>query len=102
MKKLFTIIAVLLCLSLDLFAQNITVTGTVKDVSGTLPGVSITIKGVGKGTQTNAEGKFSISAPPDETLVFSYIGYQIKEVPINNQTVLNVQLEPSSKELEQV
>jgi len=102
MKKLFTI-AVLLCLNFNLFAQNITVTGTVNDDDGIpLPGVSVVLKGAGKGTQTNVNGKFSISAPPDGTLTFSFIGFQTQEVPINNQTTINISLRTSAKELEQV
>lgn len=85
-------------------AQNITVSGTVLDSADNtpLPGVGILVKGTTTGTTTNAAGKFTISAPANATLVFSYIGYTNREIAVNNQTTINVNLSASSEMLEQV
>ena len=56
------------------------VTGTVRDASSALPGVSVVIKGTTRGTTTNGEGKFQIDVPNDNTtLVFSFVGYGSKK-----------------------
>ncbi|MFO7852431.1 MAG: SusC/RagA family TonB-linked outer membrane protein [Bacteroidota bacterium] len=78
-----------------LFGQQITVTGTVTDaLEGiSLPGVNVLVKGTTRGTTTNADGEYSIEVSPDATLVFSFIGYIEQEVPVNNRTTINVELE---------
>lgn len=107
MNRLFTFI-IMVCLCLVGFnhanAQSGVIKGTVTDASNgeTLPGVSILVKGTNSGTQTDAKGEFSIKAAGNATLVFNYVGYLSKEVAVNNQTTLNVKLDVSSKELEQV
>jgi len=107
MKRIFTI-SVLVLFSLFFvntsFAQNIAVKGKVTDAGNgeTLIGVSILIKGTSTGTQTDANGAFSIPAPANATLVFTYIGYIAQLVPVNGQTLLTVKLQPEAKELAQV
>lgn len=60
-----------------------------------LPGVNIAIEGTTVGTTTDLEGNFQLSVPSlQETLVFSFIGYETLEVPINDRTTLSVSLEP--------
>ena len=85
-------------------AQGNTVTGKLTDATNgeALIAASVQVKGTTTGTQTDVEGNFSVAAPPNATLVFSYVGYQQQEIPVNNQTTINVQLAPSSRELEQV
>lgn len=75
-------------------AQEITVSGKVTSVSDNeaLPGVNILIQGTTQGTSTDINGKYSLSAASNDTLVFSYIGYQTKHVPINGRTTINVSL----------
>lgn len=69
--------------------DNITVTGKVKAQDGTpLPGVSVVLKGTTAGTISDSEGVFSISVPDDGTLVFSFVGYKSKEVPVGGNTDL--------------
>ncbi|MDB5137837.1 MAG: SusC/RagA family TonB-linked outer membrane protein [Mucilaginibacter sp.] len=108
MKKTFTFSGLmLLCLFFFInasFAQSVAVKGKATDAvtSESLPGVSIVIKGTTTGTQTDVNGAFSINAPSNATLVFTYIGYSPKEVAVNNQTTINVALQPESKELQQV
>jgi len=77
--------------------------GTVKDETGaTLPGVTITIKGAQGGTQSNTSGQYSIAAKTGDVLVFSFIGYQSKEVTVGTQSTLDITLTPDSKNLETV
>ena len=59
-------------------------------------------KGPRKGATTDFDGNFSISAPPDATLVFGYIGFKTSEVAVNNQTTINVTLEEDSALLDEV
>lgn len=67
---------VLVCGYLGAMAQNIQISGVVKDVVGDpLIGVSVLVKGGTKGTSTDYNGFYTISAPADGTLVFSYGGY---------------------------
>jgi len=54
------------------FAQEKTITGTVTDNSGSLPGVSIVIKGTNTGTETNFDGKYTIAAKTGTILVFKF------------------------------
>src|SRR5690242_12751633 len=70
------------------------ITGTVRDAQGLpLPGVTVQVKGSNKGTQTNADGIFKISANPGDVLVFSSIGFVATEVPVGNGTTINVTLQ---------
>ena len=82
----------------------ITVTGTVTDEAGTpLPGVNIVIKGTVRGTTTDAQGKFTLSVDDESaTLIFSFIGYQLQEVVVQNRTEFNITLLPDTKALEEV
>ncbi|PWS30642.1 SusC/RagA family TonB-linked outer membrane protein [Pedobacter paludis] len=108
MKRIFTRISVLagICLlAINVaFAQNITVKGRVTDGGdkSTIPSVSVLVKGTQNGTQTDATGAFSINAPANATLVFTYIGYVTQEVPVNNRTTLNIVLASNSQQLDQV
>ncbi|GAA4917565.1 SusC/RagA family TonB-linked outer membrane protein [Mucilaginibacter defluvii] len=81
----------------------VAVTGRVVDEKGApLPGVSVAVKGSTAGTVTDASGKFSINAPDNGTLVFSFIGYQSQEVAVAGKTVINVTLQPSQTDLKEV
>ncbi len=85
-----------------LYAQNV-VTGTVTDEkSQSLPGVSVKIKDGNVGVSTDVAGRFSISVPVNANLVFSFIGYQIKELAVGNQRQLNVNLDPVATSLNEV
>ncbi|MFC5412743.1 SusC/RagA family TonB-linked outer membrane protein [Larkinella bovis] len=67
-----------------------------------LPGVNVVIKGTSRGTATGSNGEFSINAAPNEVLIFSFIGYVSKEVPVNSQTVINVELGADIQSLNEV
>lgn len=85
-------LGILLLTSLTSYAQQ-RVTGVVKDETGSgLPGATVLIKGTSTGTVTDAEGKYSLTASGDATLVVSYTGYLAQEIPVNNRSVIDVNL----------
>ena len=82
MKKLLTIICLVLFAQQLAFGQN-TVTGTVFDQNAEpLPGVAVIVKGTSKASLTDSKGKYSISAKKGETLVFSCLGMREEEVTV--------------------
>lgn len=85
-------------------AQGTTLQGQVVDENGgPLPGVTVLVKGTTNGTATGVDGSFTLNASTaNPTLVFSYIGYQTKEVPVNGQANVRVSLAVDSKALEEV
>jgi TonB-linked SusC/RagA family outer membrane protein len=107
MKRIFTISGLVLFCFLFInsaFAQNVTIKGKVTDAANgeSLIGVSVGVKGTSLGTQTDANGDFSLSAPSNGTLVFSYISYATQEVPVNGQTTLAIKLVGKSSSLNEV
>ncbi|HEV7347960.1 TonB-dependent receptor [Telluribacter sp.] len=84
-------------------AQDMTVTGKVTDITGMgMPGVAITVQGTARGTTTDVDGGYTIAAPGNATLVFSFVGYKGEEVPVNNRSIINVTLAEDTKALEEV
>jgi TonB-linked SusC/RagA family outer membrane protein len=82
---------------------DVTVTGVVTDSQGqVLPGVSVYEKLTKKGTVTNSDGRYSITVQDNATLMFSYVGFITKELPVNNKTVLNITLASESNDLDDV
>ncbi len=65
-----------------------------------LAGVTVSIKGTEKATTSNADGSFSINAPENATLVFSFVGTIAQEIPIRNRGSITVKLENDQKNLE--
>jgi TonB-linked SusC/RagA family outer membrane protein len=105
MKKLLQSLFVLMLVASAAFAQDRTITGTVtaKEDGSALPGVSIQVKGTKVGTQTGADGKFSIKvAQGQSALTFSFIGFVPKTVTLGNGSTINVSLESDSKVLSEV
>ena len=84
--------------------QGITITGTVIDNAGEpLPGVNVVVKGTNIGVISNANGKYSITAPNnDATLVFSFVGYTVKEVAVAGQQIIDITLSEDVSLLEEV
>ncbi len=83
--------------------QNIRITGKVTGANGEpLSGVSVTVKASGIGTNTDNNGVYTMTVPDDATLSVSYIGYESKEIKVNGQPVVDIQLSPSNKQLDQV
>lgn len=83
---------------------DITIKGTVLDELGQpMIGVTIVPKGSSRGTTTDFDGSYTIVVPAaTEALLFSYVGYETKEVAIAGQTTIKVSLVPSSKSLNEV
>ena len=99
------LVLLLLLASTSVYAQRMTVTGTVTDEqSGTpLAGATVQVKGTMQGSITDVGGKYSIEVPgANSTLVFSFVGYGAKEVLVGNQTVINVTLREDIQGLEEV
>lgn len=91
-----------LCSSIA-FAQNIRITGKVSDSTGEgLPSVSVRVVGTNEGTSTDANGNYAITAAPNASLAFSFIGFTGQTVAVNNRTIIDVQLADDSQSLSDV
>ena len=104
MKKLqLFFIALTLLIASEAAAQNITVTGVVKDSSNELgvPFASIMVKGTMIGASTDADGLYTLSVPANGILVFSSIGYKDTEVPVDGKTTHDVYLHPDTETIEE-
>lgn len=106
MKKTLQLFSILMCilLSFQSFAQSIEISGTVtSDEDGSpLPGVNVVLKGTTKGVLTNADGKYSISAPSNGTLVITYLGFLSQEIAVNNRNIINVALVNDAQSLNEL
>ncbi|SHE51982.1 TonB-linked outer membrane protein, SusC/RagA family [Mariniphaga anaerophila] len=101
-KKLL-VLSLGLLLTIGLWAQQRTVTGTVSDESGPLPGVNVVVKGTTIGTITTPDGNFSLEVPEDEsTLIVSFIGFVSQEVDIAGKSNVAVTLQADVIGLEEV
>ena len=106
MKKVKLFLACLLAVATTaLYAQNITVKGTVTDASNGEPitGAAVVVQGSATSyALTDVQGAFSINAPRNGVLVVSNMGYKTKSVEVNGMTVVNVALEPDTEYLDEV
>ena len=99
----FFVSLILVCGYLGAMAQNIQISGVVKDVVGDpLIGVSVLVKGGTKGTSTDYNGFYTISAPADGTLVFSYVGMDTQEVKIGGSKKLDVTMPENGNYIDEV
>lgn len=88
---------------LSLMSQQIEIKGVVKSITNeVLPGVNIYIKGTSTGTSTDIDGKYNLKSDNNGTLIFSFLGYKTKEVPVNGRKTINVVLEEDSSQLDEV
>lgn len=101
--RLLTMVALLLTGPLA-YGQGVTRNGRVTSSAdgSTIPGVNVSVKGTSRGVTTNANGEYSIQADNGSTLVFSFIGFKAQEVPVGNQTTINVTLAEESSTLNEV
>lgn len=79
------------------------VKGKVTDATGDpLPGVSVVVKNTSKGTQTASDGTFTLDVTGNETLVFSFIGYESQEIKLTGTAVINVVMAESVNSLSEI
>jgi len=84
------------------FAQERTISGTVSDETGPLPGVSVLIDGTTRGTETNFDGQYTISANVGEVLRFSFLGMTTVTRTVGTDAVINVTLANDANTLDEV
>ena len=94
LQKLFTArvatVFVMLFVCASLFAQNITVKGTVKDTNGDpIVGAAVLIKGTQTGVTTDIDGNYSINVPSNATLRFTALSYADEEIPVRGRTSIS-------------
>ncbi|UJH90183.1 carboxypeptidase-like regulatory domain-containing protein [Antarcticibacterium sp. 1MA-6-2] len=96
-KKLLLFFA---CLGLPIIAlaqQDILITGTVLDLETgiPIPSANVIEKGTSNGVLTDFDGKFTIEVPPGAVLEISYLGYATREIKIEGEAELQIEMEPS-------
>jgi len=97
------ILLLLLNMSFGVWAQDVEVKGVILDETNEpIPGASVLIKGTSTGVASDIDGSYTISVPNTSTLVFSFIGYETQEIPVGNQSVINVSLKLDLSDLEEV
>src|SRR6056297_1227563 len=105
MRKLTLIFTFLLFVSFTASAQ-MQITGQVTNAEDgePIPGVSVVVKSQTTiGTTTDMDGNYSIEVPSDaETLVFSFVGMQTREVAIRGRSTIDVEMQPAVEEMEEV
>ena len=100
MKKLLTVCLLAILYVTSAFAQS-TVTVTVKDDVGAVPGASVLIKGTTTGEMTDIDGVAKLTAKDTDVLVISFIGYRTVEVTVGTRSKIDVTLEVDSEQLEE-
>jgi TonB-linked SusC/RagA family outer membrane protein len=99
LKVLFSFLC--LFISTAVFAQQ-TIRGKVTSVDGLLNNVTVSVKGTANSTQTDANGEYSITAKPNDVLVFTSVGFNPQEISVNNQTTIDVRMSASSQMMSDV
>ncbi|MDR1154178.1 MAG: TonB-dependent receptor [Bacteroidales bacterium] len=100
-KISFLLVAVI---SLNMYArQGMMITGTVTDSNGPLPGVNISVKGTALGAASDVNGQYRITVPSaDAVLVFSFMGYTTREIPVGDRREISIALEEDTRQIEEV
>lgn len=90
--------------TLGTFAQDISLSGTVTaaDDGQPLPGVSVVVKGTTNGTVTDVDGNYQLEVPREAVIQFSFIGMQSQEIPVNGLSEINVVLESTAFDVDEV
>lgn len=84
-------------------AQGIRVTGMVTEAGDPFPGITVIVKGTSNGTNTEGNGRYNITVPnQNSVLQFSYLGYVTQEVTVGNRTVIDVEMQESTFEIDEV
>lgn len=83
--------------------EDVTVSGIVRDITGEpMPGTTVIVAGTTIGTVTDMDGKFTLTVPENATLVFSFIGFESKQVVVGDQSVLEVTLNEDATAMDEV
>ncbi|SHF08937.1 TonB-linked outer membrane protein, SusC/RagA family [Mariniphaga anaerophila] len=103
MKKFIYLILYTL-LSYGVYAQEVTLRGTVTAADDGMPliGVTVVQEGTINGTVTNLDGEYQLSVPADASIQFSFIGLKSQVIPVNGRTEINVVLETETTGLDEV
>ncbi|MCQ2185255.1 MAG: SusC/RagA family TonB-linked outer membrane protein [Bacteroidales bacterium] len=104
MKKIKFFLSLMLSLvALAASAQNVTVKGTVTDAAtgDGIPACAIQVKGTTQGTVADVDGAYTISAPVNSTLVYTFIGYKTVEARVNGAGVMNIALSADAQMLDE-
>jgi TonB-linked SusC/RagA family outer membrane protein len=103
MKKAILALLILMY-SFAVFAQGIQVKGVVTsaDDGQPIPGVSVVVKGTTAGTTTDIDGNYTLNAPGNSTLVFSFVGMTTQEIAVNMKSVINVVLATEQTNIDEV
>lgn len=97
------ILTLLLALIVQIsFAQTKTISGTVSDNSGPLPGVSVLVKGTSQGAETDFDGKYSIKAKTGDILEYRYLGYKIVTKNVGTSNSINVTMTEDASVLDEI
>ena len=100
--RFFAVVCALILSSGFLWAQNVNVTGRVVDKSNEpIIGAYVVVAGTTTGTSTNADGRYSITAPSNGTLQFTCIGYKTQEIVVAGRRVIDVIMAEDAEMLEE-
>jgi TonB-linked SusC/RagA family outer membrane protein len=97
--------AIFLTYNSPTFSQNQplkTISGTITDADGPFSGVNVLVKNTARGSISDLEGRYSVTASANDTLVFTYVGYKTREVAVGNGSILNVTMQVDATALDQV
>jgi len=89
-------------LQLPALSQQKAISGRVTAADSAVAGVTVQVKGSSNATQTNADGQYSINAPANGTLVFTYIGFTTQEIGIGNRSTVNISLQGNNQQMNEV
>lgn len=98
------LLALLVLIPGGAFSQDMPITGTVvsKEDGNPIPGVNVVIKDTSTGTTTDVDGNYSLVAPADATLIFTFIGFARQEEPVNSRQRIDVSLTSDTQTLQEV
>lgn len=104
MRCYYVLVLGLMLLCFSGYAQERTITGRVTNSVDNAPlvGVTVTVKGTNRATQTNANGTYSIDAAVGQTLQFSFVGFATTEVPVTNAGAINIALRSQEASMNEV
>ena len=88
-----------------LLSQNLplkTISGTITDADGPLGGVNVLVKNTARGSMSDLEGRYSVTASAKDTLVFTYMGYKTQQIAVGSNSTLNISMEVDAQALDAV